>query len=66
MRRISGIPVSEGIVIGKVLLFQKESQKTEKRILREEEVQEETERFEKAVSATVEQIKQLYKTAKEN
>lgn len=65
MRRISGIPVSEGIVIGKVLLFQKESQKTEKRILREEEGQEETERFEKAVSATVEQIKQLYKTAKE-
>ncbi|WP_343189130.1 phosphoenolpyruvate--protein phosphotransferase [Buchnera aphidicola (Chaitoregma tattakana)] len=63
---ISGIPVSEGIAFGKVLLIKQKDIMIKRKKILKEEIHLEIEKFKKSINYTIKQTKSIKKHAKKN
>lgn len=61
---ISGIPVSDGVAMGKVLLLKKAERAASTVKIAEDETEKEIQRFKEAVGRVIGQTKELYESAK--
>lgn len=59
MKKIKGLPVSEGIAIGKARLISKEKHKIKKRKIDEEQIENELEKFKKTIAKVTDDIDTL-------
>lgn len=65
MKKLSGIPVSDGIAIGRILKLTKEEYVIEAYTISEEDVERETDRFDRALERVTGHIEALYESTKE-